>query len=254
MRTINPAGSGLGTKAQRFARAIVDTRRAEGLSAAIRLAFALGAEIMLRPVTRRQDENLDRRLGIGTGRPSGSAPAEAPMAALGDGVAYSPTPSRLFTRILRGLPVRRPASCTFIDLGCGKGRTLLLAAEHGYGRVVGVELDPTLADDAARNVRAYESSTPERTGIIEVVGADAARYEFPAEPTVLFLFNPFGEDTLRAVVDRIEQSLAQHSRPFVVAYFNPMHHHVLDGSAVLTMVAKRARWATYANSEALHHL
>jgi hypothetical protein len=55
------------------------------------------------------------------------------------------------------------------------------------------------------------------------------------------------------VVERIEQSLAQHARPFVVAYFNPMRHDVPDHSAALTTVAKKARWATYANSEALHH-
>jgi predicted RNA methylase len=114
------------------------------------------------------------------------------MAEHGDGVAYSPTPSRLFLRILCSLPVRRPAAFTFIDLGCGTGRTLLLAADHGYGRVIGVELDPALAADAEHHVRG-------RSETIAVVTADA------------------------------------------------------DDCAALTRVAKKARWATYASSEALHH-
>jgi SAM-dependent methyltransferase len=227
------------TRARRFAQALASTRRTDGLPAAIRLGAALAAEIALRPVTRRQDRRLDRRLGIDTGRDPHQVDL-APATAHGDGVAYSPTPTGPLRRILRALPVGDPAGFTFVDLGCGKGRALLLAAEHGYGRVIGVELDAGLADTARRNIKAYENASPGRAGVVEVVAVDAAAFVPPAGPTVVFLFNPFGEDTLRAVVDRIERSAA---RPVFVAYFNPMHRDALAG---FRRVAGTARWEIYA--------
>ena len=69
----------------------------------------------------------------------------------------------------------------FLDLGCGKGKALLLAREAGFRRVLGVELSEEIADIATRNV--------ERTAGTVVV-ADATRFEFPPDPTVLFLCNP----------------------------------------------------------------
>jgi predicted RNA methylase len=236
-------------KARRFLRAVRRTSRTKGIGPALRLSVALAAEIVMRPLTRRQDETLDRRLGVGTDRAAADAfvdPAVAATAQHQDGVAYSPTPTRLFRKILRSLPVRTPSSFTFVDLGCGKGRTLLLAAERGFGRVIGVEFDPELAAAARRNIAAYELAAPSRAGLIEVVEADAACYDFPVEPTVVFLFNPFGEATLRAVVDRIEETLALWPRPFVVAYYNPMHTEVLDGSITLRAVTRNSRWTVYA--------
>jgi SAM-dependent methyltransferase len=191
---------------------------------------------------------MDLRLGIGTGRSTAEPildPAVVASARHRDSVAYSPTPVHQFRKILRSLPVPAPAAFTFVDLGCGKGRTLLLAADHGFGRVVGVEFDPELAATARRNAAGCDLVTRSTSGAVEVVCGDAARYEFPLEPIVVFLFNPFGEDTLRAVVDQIEQSLALWPRPFVFAYFNPMHEEVLDGSTTLRAAMRNSRWCVY---------
>src|SRR5215472_1458160 len=43
------------------------------------------------------------------------------------------------------------SSYTFVDLGCGKGRVLLMARELGFGRIIGVEFAPALAKVARRN-------------------------------------------------------------------------------------------------------
>jgi hypothetical protein len=41
--------------------------------------------------------------------------------------------------------LRNPTAYTFLDLGCGKGRVLALAAEAGFQRIIGVEINPALA-------------------------------------------------------------------------------------------------------------
>ncbi|WP_255441682.1 class I SAM-dependent methyltransferase [Actinoplanes sp. ATCC 53533] len=169
----------------------------------------------------------------------------AVAAAYGDGVAYSPTPGHQCKKILRDLPISTPDTFLFLDLGSGKGRTLLLAAELGYRRVVGVEFDPGLASTARSNIEAYEATRPARAGVIEIVQADAAGYDFPPDPAVMFLFNPFGEDTLRAVINNLERSLQANPRPFYIAYYNPMHQDVLDACHLIRRIRTHARWTAY---------
>jgi SAM-dependent methyltransferase len=239
-------------KAHRFRETISRTRQEDGVLAAIKLGAALTFEVLVKPLTRWQDRRLDKRLNILTPRESGTptlSPIVATTATYNDGVAYSPTPGREFLRILRALPLRDPSPFTFIDLGCGKGRTLLLAAEHGYGHVVGIELDPGLAGTARRNIVAYKDAFPQQAATIELFEADAAQYVFPAVPSVVFLFNPFGVDTLRAVVGRIEQSLTQSPRPLVIVYYNPVHHALLDNRPALRRAVRATGWIAYATEE-----
>ena len=46
---------------------------------------------------------------------------------------------------------------TFLDIGSGKGRALLLAAEYPFRRIVGVELMPELNSMAEENIRRFAS-------------------------------------------------------------------------------------------------
>jgi hypothetical protein len=55
------------------------------------------------------------------------------------GARYQPSEPELFHKILTSLPVK-PDGFTFIDLGSGKGRTLLMASDYPFARIIGVEL------------------------------------------------------------------------------------------------------------------
>ncbi len=46
----------------------------------------------------------------------------------------------------------------FIDIGCGKGRVVLLASEYAFREVVGVELNPQLASVARRNLQSVDEA------------------------------------------------------------------------------------------------
>ncbi len=69
-------------------------------------------------------------------------------------VLYDSTPPRIFRRMLRGLNIDH-SEYVFVDMGCGKGKVVLLAAELPFKRVVGVELSPKLARIAKNNLRTY---------------------------------------------------------------------------------------------------
>jgi len=48
------------------------------------------------------------------------------------------------------------SSYTFLDIGAGKGRGLLVASEYRFRKVVGIELNPALAAVARQNVAQWK--------------------------------------------------------------------------------------------------
>ena len=111
---------------------------------------------------------------------------------------YQPTEPSLFREMMASLPIAFD-QFTFVDLGSGKGRTLLMASEYPFRKIVGVELIAELHRAAEENIRAYHSAT-QRCSQIEAVCADACEFPFPADPLVLYLFNPLPESGLRRLI------------------------------------------------------
>lgn len=135
------------------------------------------------------------------------------------GSLYQPSEPALFHQIMASLPIDF-SQFTFLDMGSGKGRPLLMASDYCFRRIVGVEL-LQLHRIAQENVRKY-SSDRQRCHAFELHCIDAAEYEFPPEPLLLYLFNPLHEEGLERVLDRLQRSLAEHPRPVIVVYPNPL--------------------------------
>jgi SAM-dependent methyltransferase len=118
-----------------------------------------------------------------------------------------------FDDAIAHLPID-PSQYTFIDLGSGKGRALILAFKNGFRRVVGVEFSAELCAVARRNLAA--------TGVnAEVVYQSASDYLFPDEPTVIFLYNPFRPAVLVPVLKRL------HPGTWII-YVNPEYASAVD--------------------------
>jgi hypothetical protein len=100
---------------------------------------------------------------------------------------YQPTEPALFHEMLAALGIDF-ADFTFVDLGSGKGRTLLMASEYSFRRILGVELLPELNRVAQVNLEKYKSET-QKCFHVESCCGDACEFAFPPEPMVLYLFN-----------------------------------------------------------------
>src|ERR1051326_1040879 len=109
---------------------------------------------------------------------------------------------------------------TFVDLGSGKGRVLLMAAPYGFKKIIGVEYMPEWHRVAEENIRKFVAQN-KIDAIIQNFCMDARDFEFPAGPLVVYLFNPFPEPILAAVLERLRDSLTKNPRPLVVAYRYP---------------------------------
>jgi D-alanine-D-alanine ligase len=112
----------------------------------------------------------------------------------------------------RKTPPRFPiGDYSFVDLGAGMGRAMLLASEMPFREVAGVELNPKLARLAKRNLDLWKKSgrgiSPAR-----VFTLDATEFRFPGSPCLVFLFNPFSATVLRRLLRGIERQFRD--RPF----------------------------------------
>jgi SAM-dependent methyltransferase len=147
---------------------------------------------------------------------------------------YQPTEPALFREMLARLievsPVLALHEFTFIDVGSGKGRALLMAADYPFRRVVGIELLPELHRVAQDNLAKYKSDSQQCFAIEGLLG-DACEFVFPPEPTVLYLFNPLPESGLAKLISNLEQSLREHPRPVFVVYHNPLLEQAVSRTA-----------------------
>jgi len=136
------------------------------------------------------------------------------------GFPYLPIRPITARRVIRSLPMSDPSDYTFVDLGSGKGRMLLIASEFPFRKVVGVEMRPDLHQQALENVRRYKHPTAQ-TSRIDCRLVDATQYDFPAGKLVVYLFNPFSAEIMGRVFQRLDASFEQDRREIIVVYVYP---------------------------------
>jgi SAM-dependent methyltransferase len=116
---------------------------------------------------------------------------------------------------------------SFVDLGCGKGRAVLMASEFGFREVVGVELHRSLAEIAEANVAAW-TAAGRAVCPVRIVCREATEFVFPEGPCLLYLFHPFGPPVLQQLIERIEADFAGRDRMLDLIYFNPEGGELLE--------------------------
>jgi SAM-dependent methyltransferase len=202
----------------------IQSVRNRGLRATLRSARRRLVTRASRSIDRRFDKSLGTETGVVV---ENAALADVTSANLARGIRYEPTRARPFRRLLREAGVTPRG--TFVDIGCGKGRVLMLAVEHGFARVTGVDYSPALCALAQRNLDILRG----RTGLrfdATVHAMDAADYAFQPDDTVVFLYNPFDETVLRGVLDNLGASLRAHPRELRLIYHRPLWRGVVDES------------------------
>jgi SAM-dependent methyltransferase len=149
------------------------------------------------------------------------------------GVDYQPTRRRAFLKLMDQL--RLPPGSVFVDLGCGKGRILLLASRFGFRRIVGVEFSPALAEVARKNVEAFRRARPAAPEI-RVVTSDVVDYTIQDDENCLFLFNPFDAVVLQRLLRNVQLSLSRAPRPVWLVYHKPVWRTVIEDTRLFEVV------------------
>lgn len=139
----------------------------------------------------------------------------------------------LFKRWQRTKPTAPIEQFTFIDVGAGMGRAMLLAAEYPFQQVVGIELNPLLAKVAQRNQEVWQAARRSRTQM-QVICGDAVDAPFAKGPCVLFLFNPFGASVMRRLLKRLAVEFADRAGHLDLLYVNNEQEEVIEGQRGFT--------------------
>ncbi|HXP82797.1 MAG TPA: class I SAM-dependent methyltransferase [Verrucomicrobiae bacterium] len=121
----------------------------------------------------------------------------------------------------------------FVDLGCGKGRAMIVATEFPFRSIRGVELSSRLARIARRNLARVGRCFPARPPVAVVEG-NAITFPLPEGKIALFLYHPFGLELLSHLIIEMESFLSRGNGPLYLIYYNPVHGDVLDASPAFT--------------------
>jgi SAM-dependent methyltransferase len=186
------------------------------------------------------EHEFDRRYGVDTSGLVWGLDLKTGSPSDAWNTAYYGIGPSVFHQVMAQVPETLRSSATFIDLGCGKGRAVLLASEYPFAQVMGVEIAPQLHRVAVENVARYTAARHREAQPVpapmHILLADAAGYRFPNGPLVVYLYHPFCRPVLNRVLRNLGRSLAQQPRPAVVIYINHELRDALDRAPYLQQV------------------
>jgi SAM-dependent methyltransferase len=174
---------------------------------------------------------FDREYGIET---SGfiEARALAPDPETGKSMhCYGGSQPGIVRRVLATLPDK--SGLTFVDLGCGKGRVLVVASEFNFKEVIGVDVAKEVLDKARENAAIVHERFPGRTPI-KLVQGNAYKLMPEGDKFVFYLYHPFGREGVEQFLAGIEDKIQNESAQVFVVYCNPVWSGILDHSRVLS--------------------
>lgn len=111
-----------------------------------------------------------------------------------------------------------------LDIGCGKGRVLCVAANMGITKVSGIDFSKEFCADANENLLTTQHRLKDTQ--FKIYNNDAFYFEITHDVDCIFMFNPFDEIIMSGVAENIETSLGKHPRKMTIIYFNPMQKHL----------------------------
>jgi len=150
---------------------------------------------------------------------------------------YMPVSYFTIEQLFSHLPEKAKTG-TFLDIGCGKGRAMCIAAHYGFNNVSGIDFAKEMIDAAAKNLARTKDIFPNFQ--YELAWADITTLEIGKETSTVFLFNPFDEILMKLVVQKIKTSLKNYPRTLHVMYASPRHEELFfaAGFDVLFRVKK----------------
>ena len=177
-----------------------------------------------------QEIKGEKKYGINTTGADELRALEAKGVDISHATIYMPVSYSLLEEVFEQLNAADPTSLNlltlkpfyhFLDIGCGKGRALCVAAHKGCMKLTGIDLSKELCDKAKENLNITKQKIPALN--FSVINNDAFYFEIPADVDCIFFFNPFDEIIMSGVVKNILKSLQQHPRKISLIYVNPLH-------------------------------
>ena len=116
---------------------------------------------------------------------------------------------------------------TFVDMGAGLGRAVMVASLQPFQQVIGVEMNPNLVKQAGENLAIWQR-VPRACSRIEVAAADATEFPWPRSPLAIYMFNPFERPVMERMLASLDIALNNGSGPIHILYVHPVESAAFD--------------------------
>jgi SAM-dependent methyltransferase len=166
----------------------------------------------------------ERELGIDTFGDKASNELSIDCGSKEGGHLYQPSSSVIFERAMNALPFNFTDK-VFLDIGSGKGRALILAAEAGFKKVIGIEYANELNDMAYTNIEKVKNRFPNTEFVLRE--GDALAFDIPEEVDVIYHFNTFDENAVRSLMKKVKPVFVKQKSIYLI-YVHPVHSDVLE--------------------------
>ena len=153
-------------------------------------------------------------------------------------VYYQASPVIGTRRSIQSLPID-PKEFTFIDIGSGKGRVLLLASELAFKRVVGVEFGKELHDIAMANIARYPNCLCRD---VTSVHCDATEFSFPPDNIVVYFYNPFDLYIIDKVLTNLRGAIERSGKQAYIVYYHAAAPELFEDPQRFSILQKRRKY------------
>jgi predicted RNA methylase len=122
---------------------------------------------------------------------------------------------------------------SIVDLGCGKGRMMMVAPHFGFVNITGIDFAKEVCEQATANMKIKEKQFP---GIEwKVLNQNVEDYDIGSNDSVFFMFNPFTSQVLKRFLKKLDASCEEFPRTTYFIYASPQHQQALldNGYAVI---------------------
>lgn len=112
----------------------------------------------------------------------------------------------------------------YYDMGCGKGKTLLIAGmTQNFNEVVGVDYYQPFLDIADKNIEKCHLED------INLHFNDMTKFKDFKDTSVVFMYNPADTE----IIDKVRQNIEECSSKAIVIYNKPLHSDVFKDWCIL---------------------
>ena len=171
----------------------------------------------------RQEIKGEKKYGITTTGADELKSLEQKGIEIDHATIYMPVSYGILEDIFEQLKINQHSH--FLDIGCGKGRAMCVAASKGFSKVSGIDFSKEFCLAAEKNL----SITKQKNFQLQykVINNDAFYFEIPDDVDFIFMFNPFDETIMDAVAENILESFEIAPRTITLIYANPLYKQEL---------------------------
>lgn len=178
----------------------------------------------------------ERRYKISTSKPLELTELTIPDGDITHGSRYEAVNYYILEALLTRLKGLIPPS-SFTDLGCGKGRALVVAAYFGFTKIRGVDFAVEVCKTADYHLKHIQDRFPQME--YSIYCQNVPDYEIHPDEQVFFLFNPFNDEVIEELLEKVEVSQKLHPRTIYFLYASPKYIDVFFEYEYETIYHKR---------------